>query len=149
MADLGSNGFTPEPLPYGDAAARGASILHNPQRERDYRRSVTLTYGAGLQVTTLGSQSDATMATKSGRVLWKLSGTTKLDGVATSGITVKAFDRNSGALLGSVVSGASGVFEIDVPGYDGTFPALVVALDPAGGGDYNATVKDKITSVAI
>ncbi len=147
MADLGSNGFTFDNVALPDGTARFTSLVAN---HAPPPRIAVQTYGAGLGVTLLdhGNTPHPKLETIAGASLYRLAGTAKVDGVASAGIAVKAFDRGTGALLGSTISGDAGAFEIVIPGYDGTYPAMVVAFDPDGAPDYNAAVKDKITAVS-
>lgn len=59
--------------------------------------------------------------------------------------TVRAYRRDTGALIGETVSAADGTFSIDTSGYTGE--CYVIALDDNAGVDYNAKVFDRIVPV--
>ena len=108
-------GTTVSGIPSGDQAASNA-YLSTPSGI-DYDWYVTATSSGG----------EGTSSTYTFHNRFLASGTTKVDGVLTSGIDVRLYRRDTGELVGDSISTVSGIFDIETQ-YD--IESYCVALSP-------------------
>lgn len=77
----------------------------------------------------------------------KIAGTVREGATPVAACTVRLYDRSTGALISSQTTGTYGEFLFASLDETQTENFFVVALDPAGGTQYNAMIYDRLTPV--
>jgi hypothetical protein len=77
----------------------------------------------------------------------KIAGTVREGATPVAACTVRLYDRTTGNLISSQSTGAYGEFLFSALDETQTENFFVVALDPAGGTQYNAMIYDRLTPV--
>ena len=77
----------------------------------------------------------------------KIAGTVREGATPVAACTVRLYDRTTGALISSQSTGTYGEFLFSALDETQTENFFVVALDPAGGTQYNAMIYDRLTPV--